>query len=603
MAALCPAAPSVAAQGVLEQMQTEVATIAAKTKSAVVTISDHQDNVTQTFNLYSWPLNASVEAQKRAATPKAVTVDRAIGLLQQKTGRLENERSAKLRVYKAGNPADKALFDEIVVLQNRLNEADDGRRDFGGQTTFEALGVKYTNLDYKETGVRGQLKELQKKYAPQHPLIVAKRDELSKLQKRLARGKLLLDLMKNVDPLAANVVGYGYRNGPATKTGSGFSIGDGYIVTTADVLDSMKDPIVTTDSGIRVRAKIVGVDKDLNVGLVQLLAKVDLPALALGDSAKVAVGHFAISVGEQSGQANSVALMLVGGLRTDGVSAGGHFYSSLIQIAGTVGAGISGAPLVNARGEVIGIMAGVPAAPPAPSAIEWSDLLKKESVRAYEAALPEIRAAGGTANGNPYIITPVLPDGEHLDALPKNNAANKNSVLFLGEIPIIAPLFRAENVGGSVRLNWSDVNAAAMGAAPVTSAGFAVPINALKPVLEELKSGKPVARGWIGISPGDDVTTTEKAGVIYANHAVTAEGVYPDSPAFIAGIRPGDALIRLNDAPVRTAADVREASQRLRPGDALKIAYRRAELPVREVTLTITVRPATFKTPLTLPAK
>src|SRR5262249_14232648 len=137
----------------------------------------------------------------------------------------------------------------------------------------------------------------------------------------------------------------------APKSGSGFCIADDYIVTTADVLEGMQSPLVVTDNGTRVKARIVGINTDLNVGLLKLLAKTDITALKLGDSSTVEVGHFAISIGNQSGQTNSVALMLVGGVRKEGAYSGNRFYPSLIQIAGTVGAGTSGAPLVNARGE------------------------------------------------------------------------------------------------------------------------------------------------------------------------------------------------------------------------------------------------------------
>src|SRR5262249_21737368 len=88
------------------------------------------------------------------------------------------------------------------------------------------------------------------------------------------------------------------------KSGSGFCIADDYVVTTADVLEGMQSPLVVTDNGTRVKAKIVGINSDLNVGLLKLLAKADVTALKLGDSSTVEVGHFAISIGNQSGQAN-----------------------------------------------------------------------------------------------------------------------------------------------------------------------------------------------------------------------------------------------------------------------------------------------------------
>ena len=142
--------------------------------------------------------------------------------------------------------------------------------------------------------------------------------------------------------------------GEPPKVGSGFSFGDGFIVTTADVLSGMKNPMVMTEDGRRFRATVSGIDPEMNIGLLKLSSKTTLPGLRLGQSSKLYPGHFAISIGNQFGHINSVALTLVAGIRDDGVPADGHFYPGLIQISGTVGVGTSGAPILNARGEVVG---------------------------------------------------------------------------------------------------------------------------------------------------------------------------------------------------------------------------------------------------------
>ena len=98
----------------------------------------------------------------------------------------------------------------------------------------------------------------------------------------------------------------------SVRSGTGFSIGDGYIVTTADVLDGMSRPVIVTASGKRLAGTVVGIYEDLDLGIVKLneppKAGEDLPALTLGDSEGVTTGHFAISVGNLGGQANSAAV-------------------------------------------------------------------------------------------------------------------------------------------------------------------------------------------------------------------------------------------------------------------------------------------------------
>ena len=548
--------PAVRAQSVLEQMETEVATIAAKTKSAVVTISDDRAFFPQT-----------------AASGYNYRVE---------------------RVYEAPEETKKRIAADAAAIRD--------------------LGVAYTNLDYAETGERSKLKKLLEKYVAKAPVVLEQQEKVNVLKKRMTDTLTKLNARKAASKNAQITQYRVFRSSdsPAgqdaaprriagTKTGTGFSIGDGYIVTTVDVLDGMRDLLVTTDGGTQVRAQIVGVNREWNVGLLKLAAKVDLPALTLGDSSKVAVGHFAISVGEQSGQSNSVALLLVGGLRTDGVNAGGHFYPNLIQLAGTVGAGISGAPLVNSRGEVIGIMAGVPAAPqsvtysvPAPDfpakttldaapEIHWSDGLSKSGARGYKLALEK-------------------------GATPKKDAPKQNRALSPGAAPLAGSVFGWQTMngtGGNTVYPVQMLNGAAApgdgAAAPVTSAGFAVPINALKPILDELKSGKAVAQGWIGISPKDEETWTEAGFIVTANHRVLVEAVYPASPAFLAGMRPGDIIASINGKPVQSANDVRELSQGLRPGAKLKMAYLKRVGTRRdsmEVELNVTARPAVVGEPL-----
>jgi S1-C subfamily serine protease len=150
---------------------------------------------------------------------------------------------------------------------------------------------------------------------------------------------------------------------PPAKIGSGFVIQPEFVVTTADVLEGMERPTVVTDSGARYRAFVVQIDHELNIGMLRLPASAKVEPLKVGTSSGVQSGQFAIAIGNQVGQPNAAAITLVSGLRKEGSFAGRRFYPSLIQLAGSLGAGSSGAPLVNSRAEVIGMVVAV--APPA----------------------------------------------------------------------------------------------------------------------------------------------------------------------------------------------------------------------------------------------
>lgn len=143
------------------------------------------------------------------------------------------------------------------------------------------------------------------------------------------------------------------------KIGSGFVIQPWFVVTTADVLEGMDRPTVVTDSGERFRAAVVSIDHELNIGLLRLPSSAKIGPMKLGTSSGVQSGQFAIAIGNQVGQPNAVAITLVSGWRKEGSFAGRRFYPTLMQVAGSLGAGSSGAPLLNSRAEVIGMLVAV----------------------------------------------------------------------------------------------------------------------------------------------------------------------------------------------------------------------------------------------------
>jgi S1-C subfamily serine protease len=370
----------------------------------------------------------------------------------------------------------------------------------------------------------------------------------------------------------------------APKSGTGFCIGDGYVVSTADVLEGMKNPVVILDNGTRVNATLVGTMKEMNIGLLRLSAQVDVPTLKLGDSGTVAVGHFAISIGNQSGQENSVALNLIGGLRS-GTYAGGHFYPSLLQIAGTVGAGTSGAPLVSADGEVIGVMVAIPADDL--SLVQFT----QEPVRT-NLNVPSVKP-DNTLNWSykPNSSKPAPPS-------KKGKATTK-----AGNVTLDDSSLKASNYTRFLTVpqaNWqieapkTNEPYFATLQSPVSSAGFAVPINDLKPVIESLRTGHTIETVWLGVELSENITESIKDGVTLARPLVTIDGVYANSPAQRAGVKPGDQLVSIGSTPIKNSADVHGLVVRMRPGDrATLVLYR--DKSVHTVEVPIEKRPTEIK--------
>jgi serine protease Do len=142
------------------------------------------------------------------------------------------------------------------------------------------------------------------------------------------------------------------RNYQTHSLGSGFIIsGDGYVMTNAHVVDNADQILVRLTDKREFKAKVIGKDTRTDVALLKIDAK-NLPVVALGDSSKLKVGEWVIAIGSPYGFDNSVTAGIVS---AKGRSLPGDGYVPFIQTDVAVNPGNSGGPLLNVRGEVVGI--------------------------------------------------------------------------------------------------------------------------------------------------------------------------------------------------------------------------------------------------------
>jgi serine protease Do len=164
--------------------------------------------------------------------------------------------------------------------------------------------------------------------------------------------------------------------------GSGFIISpDGYMLTNAHVVEGADEVTVTLTDRREFKAKVLGADSRSDVALLKVDAT-NLPTLRLGDSNKIRVGEWVIAIGSPFNLENSVTAGIISAKARDTGE-----YLPLIQSDVAVNPGNSGGPLINMRGEVIGINSqiatlsgaynGISFAVPIQEAIRVSDQLKK----------------------------------------------------------------------------------------------------------------------------------------------------------------------------------------------------------------------------------
>lgn len=132
--------------------------------------------------------------------------------------------------------------------------------------------------------------------------------------------------------------------------GSGFILtSDGYIMTNAHVVEGADEVLVTLTDDREFKAKIIGADKRTDVAVVKIEAT-GLPAVKVGDVNRLKVGEWVMAIGSPFGLKNTVTAGIVSAKQRDTGD-----YLPFIQTDVAINPGNSGGPLINMRGEVVGI--------------------------------------------------------------------------------------------------------------------------------------------------------------------------------------------------------------------------------------------------------
>ncbi len=186
-------------------------------------------------------------------------------------------------------------------------------------------------------------------------------------------------------------------DGPMRRgVGSGFILtADGYVMTNAHVVQGADEVIVTLTDKRELKAKLIGADQRSDVAVVKVEAT-GLPVVKVGDSTRARVGEWVMAIGSPFGLENTVTAGIISAKQRDTGD-----LLPLIQTDVAINPGNSGGPLVNMRGEVIGINSqiysqsggymGISFAIPIDEAVRVADQLRAGGrvVRGYLGVLPD----------------------------------------------------------------------------------------------------------------------------------------------------------------------------------------------------------------------
>src|SRR5207248_2242485 len=204
------------------------------------------------------------------------------------------------------------------------------------------------------------------------------------------------------------------RDAPRRGAGSGFIIdADGIILTNNHVVDRAERIIVKLSDGRTMRARLVGSDPDTDIALIKVEGQSNLPVAPLGDSSTLRMGEWVCAIGNPLGYEHTVTVGVVSYL---GRKLFDMSLDNYIQTDAAINFGNSGGPLINARGEVIGINAAISS--------RASSIGFAVPINGATAILPQLRARGRVTRGYMGVaLRDVDPDLERSLKLTVNHGA------------------------------------------------------------------------------------------------------------------------------------------------------------------------------------
>ncbi|MCX8011913.1 MAG: DegQ family serine endoprotease [Desulfobacterota bacterium] len=362
--------------------------------------------------------------------------------------------------------------------------------------------------------------------------------------------------------------------------GSGFIISkNGYIITNNHVIEGADSIKVRLSNKKEYEGRIIGKDAKTDLALIKVEAKEDLPYVTLGNSDALQVGEWVMAIGNPFGLEHTVT---VGVVSAKGRVIGAGPYDNFIQTDASINPGNSGGPLVNTRGEVIGINTaiiaqanGIGFAIPANMAKEIIPQLKEKGkvVRGWlgvmiQKVTPELAQSFGLSEGKGALVAQVQEDSPAARAgIKKGDIILKFEGKEINEMDELPRLVAGTPVGKKVTLvifRDGKEKSVTLTLGEMPEEQKEIPIEKVKEDQLGLKVQEltPDLANQMGIA--------DKEGVIITD-------VEPGGPADEAGLQRGDIIKEVNRIPVKNIKNYSDILAKAKPGENILFFIRRGE--------------------------
>jgi serine protease Do len=363
--------------------------------------------------------------------------------------------------------------------------------------------------------------------------------------------------------------------------GSGFVVDkDGYILTNNHVVSDAEQIEVKLNDGKAYPAETIGTDASTDLALIKIKSDHDLPALKLGDSDSLDIGHWVVAIGNPFGLEHTVTAGIVS---AKGRVIGAGPYDDFIQTDASINPGNSGGPLIDMNGDVVGINtaivaggAGIGFAIPSNMAKEVISQLKNngEVTRGWlgvgiQDLDQDLKEYYGIDQG--VLVTEVFTGD------PADKAGIKPDDIIVS--------LNGRKVESSRELSKA-ISGLSIGDKAEIKINRNGKIKSLEVTIAKRKGSEDLAsnKSWRGDSENElgiqvsEITPEMAQRFNLSNQkGVIVTGVQPDSPGDKAGFMNRDIIREVNHQPVETVSDYSRLIGGIKKGDPVQFYIRRAE--------------------------